>query len=77
MLVAFAWTVFYAFRHGIGFPPNDIRAQYPPLVLQCERHSPRDAEQVLRRTVWTFPAVRFLHMSVQSDAVLRPVAAVP
>ena len=36
----------YAFWHGIGLVPDDVLAQIPPIILQCECHTPRDAHEV-------------------------------
>ena len=39
-------TVCHALRHRIGFVPNYVLTQIPPVRLQGEGHAPRDANQV-------------------------------
>jgi hypothetical protein len=39
--------ILYAFRHRVRLVPDDVAAEEPAIVLQCECESPRDSEQIL------------------------------
>ena len=59
MLIAAAWPVLGAFRHGIRFHPDDVRAQIPAVCAQREGKQPRDADHVL--------CLAALHLAVEGD----------
>ena len=68
MLIAAAWPVLGAFRHGVRFLPDDVRAQIPAVCAQRERQHPRDADHVL--------CLAALHLAVEGDHLPRPAVGV-
>ena len=68
MLIAAAWPVLGAFRHGVRFHPDDVRAQIPAVCPQRERQHPRDADHVL--------CLAALHLAVEGDRLTGPAVGV-
>ena len=68
MLIAAAWPVLGAFRHGVRFHPDDVRAQIPAVCAQRERQHPRDADHIL--------CLAALHLAVEGNDLPRPAVGV-
>ena len=68
MLIAAAWPVLGAFRHGVRFHPDDVRAQIPAVCAQRERQQPRDADHVL--------CLAALHLAVEGNDLTGPAVGV-
>ena len=68
MLIAAAWPVLGAFRHGVRFHPDDVRAQIPAVCAQRKGKQPRHADHVL--------CLAALHLAVEGDRLPRPAVGV-
>ena len=68
MLIAAAWPVLGAFRHGVRFHPDDVRAQIPAVCAQSKSKQPRDADHVL--------CLAALHLAVEGDHLTGPAVGV-
>ena len=68
MLIAAAWPVLGAFRHGVRFHPDDVRAQIPAVCAQRKGKQPRHADHVL--------CLAALHLAVEGDRLTGPAVGV-
>ena len=68
MLIAAAWPVLGAFRHGVRFLPDDVRAQIPAVCAQRKGKQPRHADHVL--------CLAALHLAVEGNDLPRPAVGV-
>lgn len=68
MLIAAAWPVLGAFRHGVRFHPDDVRAQIPAVCTQSKGKQPRDADHIL--------CLAALYLAVEGDRLPRPAVGV-
>ena len=68
MLIAAAWPVLGAFRHGVRFHPDDVRAQIPAVCAQRKGKQPRHADHIL--------CLAALHLAVEGDRLTGPAVGV-
>ena len=68
MLIAAAWPVLGAFRHGIRLLPDDVRAQIPAVCAQRKGKQPRHADHIL--------CLAALHLAVEGDRLTGPAVGV-
>ena len=68
MLIATAWPVLGAFRHGIRLLPDDVRAQIPTVCAQRKGKQPWHANHIL--------CLAALHLAVEGNDLPRPAVGV-
>ena len=68
MLIAAAWPVLGAFRHGIRLLPDDVRAQIPTVCAQRKGKQPWHANHIL--------CLAALHLAVEGNDLPRPAVGV-
>lgn len=68
MLIAAAWPVLGAFRHGIRLLPDDVRAHIPTVCAQRKGKQPWHANHIL--------CLAALHLAVEGDRLPRPAVGI-
>ena len=81
--MALGAAIAHALRHGVGLVPDDVLPQIPAIRLECERHAPRDPDQILFLEPTGYPrrprrscSIRQAAIADAIDARTRPGAGI-